>query len=121
MIITVTPFSITERVFLEDPMATLARGGRHIIQTRNGYDERHSFTVEASALHDACEEAWKRYQNIDEGRQTPDRGRSLMTGDMVRLVNDDADETWWICCSFGWEQTQAPGDERVEIGTPASI
>lgn len=119
MIVTVTPFTLNETSLYGDPMATLARGGRHIVQAVSGYDERESFTVDVAEQHDACEEAWKRYQNIDESRRTPDGGRSLMTGDMMRVVDEAQTATWWICCSIGWEQTREPGAERVEINKQA--
>lgn len=115
---TVTPHSMTRATLTADPMASLARGGRHIVQPLSGYDVRPAIDTEARDEHDACEEAWMRYQNIDEDHQTPDRKRSLMTGDMASVTDESGSTTWWIVCSFGWSQTVAPGDVRVEVSKP---
>lgn len=118
MTYTVTPHTLGRDVLTRDPMATLARGNRHIVQPLGDYDRRETINADVNDAHDACEEAWMRYQNIDEARQTPDRKRSLMTGDMVEVISPDGDTTWWICCSIGWTRTVEPGDVRVEVEAP---
>lgn len=112
---TVTPHALTRDVLTRDPMATLARGSRHIVQQLGDYDVRPAIEAEVDTAHDACERAWVAYQNIDDDRQTPDRKRSLMTGDMVKVEDDGGSASWWICCSFGWTETVPPGDVRVEV------
>jgi hypothetical protein len=115
---TVTPHALGRDVLTRDPMATLARGSRHIVQRLGDYDVRPAIEADVEDAHDACEVAWMRYQNIDEDRQTPDRKRSLMTGDMVKVEDEAGAATWWICCSIGWTETIAPGDVRVEVEAP---
>ena len=111
----ITPFCLTHKSIMADPMATFASESRHMIQPLSGYEERQTIVVDAEDAHAACEMAWQTFQNIDENWQTPDRGRSLMVGDMVRLENEKA-TTWWICCSFGWTQTLEPGENIKRIG-----
>ena len=118
MTYTVTPHALGRDVLTRDPMATLARGARHIVQRLEDYDRRIAIEADVADPHDACEAAWTRFQNIDEARRTPDGKRSLMTGDMVEVVAPDGETTWWICCSFGWTRTVAPGDVRVEVQAP---
>ena len=120
MTFTVTPHALNRDVLTRDPMATLARGSRHIVQRLQDYDVRPAIEADVTSVHDACERAWVIYQNIDEDRQTPDRKRSLMTGDMVKVEDGDGAATWWICCSFGWSETVAPGDVRVEVESPTT-
>src|SRR3546814_13725240 len=64
--------------------------------------------LEAPSPDHALEQCWELYQNIDSNYHTPDNLRSLMTSDMVKLIAEDGTETWWICCSSGWHQTEAP-------------
>src|SRR3546814_17091126 len=72
------------------------------------YDVRLSHDLEAPSPDHALEQGWELYQNIDSNYHTPDNLRSLMTSDMVKLIAEDGTETWWICCSSGWHQTEAP-------------
>lgn len=110
----VTPFCLSQAIAMSDPMATLARENRHTVQAISNYDERPAIEVDVEDAHAACECAWATYQNIDETRQCPDRGRSLMVGDMVR-VEGAGEVTWWICCSIGWTQTVEPSNEAQPI------
>ena len=110
----VTPFCLSQAIITADSMATLAREERHTVQALKNYDERQTIVAEADDAHAACESAWKAFQNIDEEWMTPDGGRSLMVGDMVR-VQCGGTFTWWICCSFGWTQTVEPGTESQRI------
>lgn len=112
----VTPFAINMDVFSKDPMIGFARKDRHVVGALEDYEERRPLEVEAENPHDACEMIWSKYQNIDESRQTPDRKRSLMVGDMVQVVDAYGEESWWIACSMGWEKTVKPGAERNEVG-----
>ena len=79
-------------------------------------DSRGNPTIEADVedAHAACERAWGAYQNIDEDQQCPDGGRSLMVGDMAR-VECGSTVSWWICCSIGWTETVAPGNDPQRI------
>lgn len=110
----ITPFCLSQAIIMADSMATLAREDRHTVRALNNYDERQTIVAEADDAHAACECAWKAFQNIDEDWKTPDGGRSLMVGDMVRVQLGDT-TTWWICCSFGWTETVAPTDEAQKI------
>lgn len=119
MMFTATPYTLSRSVFLRDPMATLARGGRHVVEKLEDYDLRPAVEADVADAHDACERLWVTYQNIDEGRRTPDGGRSLMTGDMALVLDGEGVESWWICCSIGWKATIAPGGTRVEVNADA--
>lgn len=110
MAYTITPHSIAN--LGDDPMALLTSGGRHVVQPIGSYQARKPIVSMMSDPHDACGYAWNVYQNVDDDHLTPDGGRSLMTGDMALLVDDDGVETWWIAASSGWIQTFAPGDRR---------
>ena len=110
----VTPLCLTDAILMADPMAMLARGGRHTVQAISSYEERPAIEADVEDAHAACERAWGAYQNLDEDQQCPDGGRSLMVGDMTR-VEAGEDTTWWICCSVGWEQTVAPSEEAQRI------
>src|SRR3546814_4816517 len=70
--------------------------------------------LEAPSPDHALEQCWELYQNIDSNYHTPDNLRSLMTSDMVKLIAEDGTETWWICCSSGWHQTEAPQGRSEE-------
>lgn len=110
----VTPLCLTREITSADPMATFATDEKHTVQAITSYEERQTIEADVSDAHDACEQAWKVFQNIDENWKTPDGGRSLMVGDMVRLESEEGRE-WWICCSMGWAQTVEPGSQAQRI------
>lgn len=111
-----TPFCMDTRSPRYDLDASFAHGHRHTIMPRDLYKERQTIEVDATDPHDACEALWMRFQNIDEDRLTPDGGRSLMTGDLARIEHDGR-TTWFVCCSVGWSETKAPGDDTQRIGS----
>ena len=110
-----TPFCLTRDIMMKDPMATFARPEKHVVQPLSGYEERQTIEIEEDSDLSACENIWNVFQNLTEDHLTPDGGRSLMVGDMVRM-NKDGEVSWWICCSFGWEKTVAPNELRQEVG-----
>lgn len=112
----ITPFALGSDILGKDPMVSFARQEKHVVEAIGNYDERQLLEVEAESADEACEIVWAKYQNIDEGRLTPDRKRSLMVGDMARVVDAHGEESWWIVCSMGWAKTAKPGAERNEVG-----
>lgn len=112
----ITPFALGSDILGKDPMVSFARQEKHVVEAIGNYDERQLLEVEAESPDEACEIVWAKYQNIDEGRLTPDRKRSLMVGDMARVVDAHGEESWWIVCSMGWAKTAKPGAERNEVG-----
>tara|TARA_B100000929_G_scaffold66801_1_gene50923 strand:+ start:1249 stop:1599 length:351 start_codon:yes stop_codon:yes gene_type:complete len=110
----VTPFCLSQSIAMSDPMATFSHEDRHTVQALSDYEERPALEFGADDADAACERTWATYQNIDESRQCPDGGRSLMVGDMVR-VECAGTVTWWICCSVGWARTVEPTSEAQRI------
>lgn len=102
-----TPFCLSKTTVLTETMAMFARETKHNVYPINSYDERQTINITSQDEDFACEIVWNEYQNL-ENKTTPDNGRSLMVGDMVRLVDENDSETWWICCMSGWAQTYAP-------------
>lgn len=111
----ITPFALSSDILGKDPMVSFARQEKHVVEAIGNYEERQLLEVEAENPNEACEIVWAQYQNIDENRLTPDRKRSLMVGDMARMVDAHGEESWWIVCSMGWAKTAKPGAERNEI------
>lgn len=50
-----------------------------------------------------CEQIWNEWQNLDADHLTPDGGRSLMMGDMLRLFSSSWRE-WRRCAMMGWDR-----------------
>lgn len=112
---TVIPHALSHAIIRKDAMAVFACERAHVVQAKGDYDLRLTIQVEAEDEHDACGKAWTVYQNIDDDRMTPDGGRSLMRGDMLLVIDEDEVASWWIACSVGWTETEAPGEIRKEF------
>lgn len=111
----VTPFCMNDKLLRRDPLAMMARETKHTVHVLADYDERQTIDADVTDAHAACEIAWQTFQNVDENWQTPDGGRSLMVGDMVRVTDGAGNATWWICCSLGWTETLAPNDTDMQV------
>jgi len=115
MTLRVTPFCMSSALLVRDPLAMLSRENRHTVHVAGDYEERQTLEVDVKDGEAACERAWTVFQNIDENHSTPDDGRSLMVGDLVRVTTESGDESWWICCSMGWAETMAPNEDTMQI------
>ena len=109
-----TPFTQNDQALDHPEMVLAPTPHNHRVGAIDEYDARQEIEVEAESAHAATEDVWKVFQNINEDHCTPDNGRSLMTGDLVRIIGENGAESWWICCLQGWHQIDAPtGSERI--------
>lgn len=111
----VTPFTLSNATLEGDPIIVLVLRRRKVVLPLAGYDERVALEIDAVNPAEACERLWTAYQNVDAVRRTVDGGRSLMTGDMARVTDDDGREEWWLCCALGWTETPPPAEHRIEM------
>lgn len=107
---TATPYAATAAAWTADPSAMLGLAGRKAVHAADGYQARSPLAVQVDDPHSACEAAWTAYQNLDAERRTPDGGRSLMMGDLMKLEDSNGAESWWICRAIGWSKVAAPGE-----------
>lgn len=112
-----TPFTIADAFLEKRFLATIAGPSRHAVLPMAEYQERATIEIDlVGDVESSVEQVWIRFQNIDDDHLTPDGGRSMMTGDLVRIVDDGERESWWIACSIGFASTTRPTDEIVTIG-----
>lgn len=57
------------------------------IGTASDYEERMTIEVDAECIKQALSHTWKAFQNIGDGWMTPDDGRSLMVGDLIKITD----------------------------------
>ena len=110
----ITPLTLTDMSIESESLVMLARDARHIVMPLAGYNARKPMVFDDNDVKANLEKVWVGYQNIDE-RRTLDGGRSLMTGDIAKVENNN-ENSWWVCCSMGWAQTFEPGTEIQRIG-----
>lgn len=110
-----TPYTIKPEAFVADVRSILVKPNDHRVLRMEDYTKRKALVVKAEGAREACDTVWMKYQNISHMKRTPDKGRSMMTGDLVHIVDEKNEESWWIVCSLGWAKTVCPGDECVEI------
>lgn len=80
-----TPLEMTTEFFRNN-------AGYGPVGTPQDYNERQSIEVEDGGRNGPLEEVWRTFQNIDENNLCPDGGRSLMVGDLVRMVDLDGEK-----------------------------
>ena len=110
-----TPFTQNEIALSHREMVPFPTPDKYRVGGILEYDPRATVEIDAVSAEEAVTKLWSIYQNIDDAHLTPDGGRSLMTSDLARLVDPEGVESWWICCSIGWHQIEAPagyGGER---------
>lgn len=116
--VSVTPFELTlgELGFRNDQeLINIQMGGYKISKPdlprllAPHYSRRREMTFEPQSQTreerdmEACEHIWTMFQNIDENHRTPDRGRSLAVGDIVR-IEDHNGTRYFQCMNFGWNE-----------------
>lgn len=111
-----TPYTQNDYAFMHPDFVPFPKPERHRVGLSLEYDRRSEIEIVALSIEDALADCWLAYQNIDEQHKTPDAGRSLMTGDLIHVVTSIGQESWWICCTFGWHKTTAP----VQSGSNAA-
>lgn len=109
-----TPYEISRAAVEKDPYATFVYPDKYKVQKKSDYEERKTIEVECESAKWACEELWKKFQNIDESWLTPDNKRSLMTGDLARIEDESGNVAWFICASIGWIEIKEPGETVFE-------
>lgn len=113
-----TPYAQNSLALTHPDLVHFPSPANHRVGAIDEYDVRLSHDLEAPSPDHALEQCWELYQNIDSNYHTPDNLRSLMTSDMVKLIAEDGTETWWICCSSGWHQTEAPQGYEANLALP---
>lgn len=109
----VTPYTQTQKGFMlrvQNRHSLLALPSalgcaRHHAMEQDCYDKRQTHDLVVEDEEQALHVVWSLYQNIDANRGTPDGKQSMQTGDVVHIETND---TWWLCCSFGWDEIEKP-------------
>ena len=75
-----TPLAMTQSFFQE----TLGYGE---VGTSQDYVERQTVAIDEPTVVDVLNHVWDLFQNVGPGHMTPDGGRSLMVGDIIRVTD----------------------------------
>lgn len=108
MLFHAVPYAQNQLALAHPELVFFPSPDNHRVGHSREYDQRSGIDIDAPSHDEALSECWERFQNIDRNHKTPDGGRSLMTGDLVQILDQDRQESWWICCSMGWHQIEAP-------------
>lgn len=114
----VTPYAQNELALRHPDLVHFPSPSNHRVGEIAEYDVRQPLDLDAPSAHDALEQCWELYQNIDSAWLTPDGLRSLMTSDLALLISENGAESWWICCSSGWHETSAPQGYEAKLALP---
>lgn len=79
-----TPFAMTQAYFSK----SFDLDHDHV-GTDDDYVERKTITVVARTAEEVRVIVFRTFQNIDDDHLTPDGERSLMVGDLIRIIGDD--------------------------------
>ena len=101
-----TPFAMTTE-FFSGAGGLAGLTGEYGELMSSNYSERQTVQVEGKTPKAAAEQVWEIFQNIDDDHLTPDDGRSLMVGDLVRLRENGTD-TWLQVATFGFKVVAPP-------------
>lgn len=79
-----TPLAMTQEYFSK----SFSLVKKHV-GTEDDYVERKTITVVARSAGEVRVIVFRTFQNIDDDHLTPDGERSLMVGDLIRVIGDD--------------------------------
>ena len=102
----VTPYAMTSAAIQQNP-GMMMHNDEPLIGAEEDYEARQSIELtheQARLSPDVIGEiAWGAYQNIDENRLCPDKGRSMMMGDLVLVEVNGKKPVWMIVAAMGFE------------------
>ena len=103
-----TPYAITDRAIAADVTRIISAKSKTPLGIDN-YAERVGVDAQGDTAEEACEVVWTRFQNLDH-QTTPDGQRALMVGDLVRLVDEAGETSWFAVDSFGFIAIEPPAE-----------